>query len=287
MLHLVSDSDCDLPRDVIERYGIRIFPMSIEFGDEEFWDDGQSIDAQAFYSRLAGSCPPRTGPPDPGLMRRIYLELAQDGGQILSIHVSGQLSQTVSRARSIAEELKGKADIAVIDTLGGSLAQGLLVLRAAQMAAGGATRGQIISILENLIPQSNTIFTVQDLNHLARGGRLSKAAALIGNMVALKPLIGFTADGSLTVIDRVHGWNRAVEALYQWVETHATHPDEYMMGVVHSRLPEEAASLADRLKRAFRPRDLVLAEFGPSIGTHVGPGALGIAFYSERGRNQD
>lgn len=286
MLHLVTDSDCDLPREIIERYGIRVFPMSIEFGEEKFWDDGRSIDTPTFYSRLAGSGHPRTGPPDPDLMRRIYLELAQDGGQILSIHVSNKLSQTVSQAREIAEELKGKADIAVVDTLTGSLPQGLLVLRAAQMAAGGATRGQIISILDNLIYQADSIFTVHNLDYLARGGRLSKAAALVGNMVAMKPLLGFTADGSLAMLDRAHGWDRAIEALYQWVETHATHPDEYMMGVAHSCLPEEAASLADKLKRAFKPRDLVLTECGPSIGTHVGPGALGIAFYNERGRNQ-
>lgn len=282
-LRIVTDSDGDLPRSILKQYGIRVFPMAIHFGEERLWD-GIDLDTEAFYRRLEGPDHPSTEHPDPEYMRRIYLELAREGSHILSIHVSHQLSETVTIARRLADELRGQADIEVVDTMAVSLAEGMLVIRAAMLAESGASRTQIVSILQNLIPQTSAILSINTLDYLARGGRLNRAQALIGTVVGLKPIISLTDKGTLELVGRAHGWERALKHINQWIDDRITYPKEQWLGVIHSRLPKEAEMLAASLRQRFSPRDVIVAEIGPSVGTHSGPGALGVAFSSEKGR---
>ena len=282
-LRIVTDSDCDLPRSLLDKYHIPIFPMAVHFGSRRFWD-GVDLDVEAFYARLNGPDHPRTDHPDPEEMRRIYLELARDGGRILSIHVSHQLSETAAIAKRLAEELRGQADIVVVDTLAASLAQGLLVLRAAMLAENGMEREQIVPILQNLIPQIGSVLSINNLDFLAKGGRLNRAAMVVGTVAGLKPIISLTEQGMLALVARAYGWERALKHIQQWVADRITYPEENWLGVIHSRLPEEAKGLAETLRKRYSPRGVVVAEIGPSIGTHIGPGALGVTFFSEKGR---
>ena len=282
-LRIVTDSDCDLPRSLLEQYRIPSFPMAIHFGPRRYWD-GVDLDVEAFYARLNGPDHPRTEHPDPEEMRRTYLELARDGSPILSIHVSHQLSETAAIAGRLAEELRGQADIVVVDTLAASLAQGLLVLRAAALAESGMEREQIISIIQNLIPQIGSVLSINTLDFLARGGRLNRAAMMVGTVTGLKPIISLTEQGMPALVARAYGWERAIRHILQWVADRITFPEENLCGVLHSRLPGEAEQLAETLRKRFNPRGVVVAEIGPSIGTHVGPGALGVTFFSEKGR---
>ena len=282
-LRIVTDSDCDLPRTLLDQYHIPSFPMAIHFGPRRYWD-GVDLDAAAFYARLNGLDHPRTDHPDPGEMRRIYLELARDGSPILSIHVSHKLSETAVIARRLAEELRGQADIVVVDTLAASLGQGLLVWRAAMLAESGMGREQIIPIIQNLIPQVGSVLSINSLDFLAKGGRLSRAAMMVGTVAGLKPIISLNEEGMLALVARAYGWERALKHIQQWVADRITFPEENWLGVLHSRLPGEAEGLAETLRKRYSPQGVLVAEIGPSIGTHIGPGALGVTFFSEKGR---
>ena len=188
-------------------------------------------------------------------------------------------------ARRLAGELRGQADIEVVDTLAVSLAEGMLVMRAAMLAESGASRVQIVSIIENMIPQTSSVMSINTLDFLASGGRLNRAQALIGTVIGLKPIISLTEKGTLDLVGRAHGWERAIKHMLQWVGDRITYPEEQWLGVIHSRLPKEAGMLAATLRQRYSPRAIVLTEIGPSVGTHSGPGALGVAFSSEKGRS--
>lgn len=198
--------------------------------------------------------------------------------------MGGNLSETVATVRELQRELAGRADIELVDTETAALSEGLLVLRAAMLAASGARRDQVHSVLKELIPQTCTLFAVADLKNLVRGGRLGRTQAMVGSVMDLHPVFSISTGGEAKVVYKARGWDRALDFVRTTLMEHITYPRENYIGVMHARLPAVANELAETIRRELAPREVIVAEVGAGMDVHVGAGAIGITFLSEKGR---
>jgi DegV family protein with EDD domain len=271
---VVTDSTCDLPRDLVEQLGIRVVPLSVTFGDDTLIS-GISIGHEEFYARLRRTDRlPTTSQPAPAWFEEAYGDCIDDGlDAVVSLHVSSALSGTVELARHRA----GKVDIPVevVDSrmVGGSL--GLAVLAAHRVAEAGGTVEEVVAAAERVRDRSQSLLVVDTLDFLRRGGRLTGAQALVGNVLRVKPLLHLT-EGRVEVRERTRTWTRAMDRIVDIVgELAAEGPVDVILAhaVAADRAAELWSRLEDRVEMAERLETLI----GPIVGTHVGPGAIGVA----------
>jgi DegV family protein with EDD domain len=271
---VVTDSTSDLPETVVRRRGIRVVPLSVTFGDETFIA-GQSITSDDFYRRLASTTtPPTTAQPTPADFARCYASLAQQGVErILSIHCSSDLSGTFDVARTQAP--KATVPVQVIDSrvIGGSL--GLAVLAATDVLDDGGDPAAAVAAVERVRDRGVGLLVVDTLEFLKRGGRLSGPQAAIGTALRVKPLLHLT-EGRVEVRERTRTWAKARDRVVDIVAgVAAGRPID--LAIVHAVSPQHAlelrAALTHRLDAEVRFESVI----GPVVGTHVGPGAIGVA----------
>jgi DegV family protein with EDD domain len=271
---VVTDSTCDLPRDLVEQLGIRVVPLSVTFGDETLIS-GISIGHEEFYARLRRTDRlPTTSQPAPAWFEEAYGDCIDDGlDAVVSLHVSSALSGTVELARHRA----GKVDIPVevVDSrmVGGSL--GLAVLAAHRVAEAGGTVEEVVAAAERVRDRSQSLLVVDTLDFLRRGGRLTGAQALVGNVLRVKPLLHLT-EGRVEVRERTRTWTRAMDRIVDIVEELAADgPVDVILA--HAVAAERAAELWSRLEDRVQMAERLETLIGPIVGTHVGPGAIGLA----------
>ncbi|MBS3942601.1 MAG: DegV family protein [Actinobacteria bacterium] len=271
---VVTDSTCDLPVDLVERLGIRVVPLSVTFGDETLIS-GVTISHQEFYERLAAEARlPTTSQPAPAWFEEAYADCVDDEHDaVVSVHVSSALSGTVDLARNRS----GTAGlpVTVVDSrlVGGAL--GLAALRAHRLAQAGAGVEEVVAEVEAVRDRSLSLLIVDDLAHLKRGGRLTGAQAAMGSVLRVKPVLEVTG-GRVEVRERTRTWQRALERVADLVVEHAGgRPVDVV--VAHAVADERAAALWQRLDGRIEIRERLETLMGPIVGTHVGPGAVGIA----------
>lgn len=281
MIRLVTDSTTDLPPGAAEEYDIHVIPQIVIFGDRQF-RDGVDITADEFYSRLqASDVLPTTTQPSPGDFHRVYERLAAEGADVVSIHLPENLSGTINSARQAAK-MVNSVRIAPVATPWLAAAQGFVVMQAAQAIRNGATYDEVLRHIDAVSSRQNLIFGLDTLEYLHRGGRIGGAQALFGSLLRIKPIL-YLKDGRVEPLDRVRTWRRVPERLLELVsdmvgpEGGALH-----VGLVHSRNPEAAARLEEEIGRRFDVAEIFTTELGPVVGTHAGPGALGVAFYADK-----
>ncbi|HZF10611.1 MAG TPA: DegV family protein [Thermoanaerobaculia bacterium] len=273
---IVTDSAADLPADLARAHGIEVVPIHVLFGDEDF-KDGVDLAPREFYDRLErGGVPPRTRPPEPAEIALAYRGLA-GRGELLSIHLSEKLSQTVVHARAAAEGM-----VQVVDSGHVSLGLGLLALFAARLSRRGVGAAEIAARLAGMRSRLHVLFVVDTLDYLARGGRIGRARAVVGNLLGIKPILG-VLDGEVAPVDRVRGGRaahlRLVELFRQRVGA-AGDRRPVIAGIAHAKAPVWADRLRDLLAGSFEIRELLLTEMGPVVGTHGGPGTVGVALFA-------
>jgi DegV family protein with EDD domain len=275
-VHIVTDSTADLPEGIVETEGldVAIVPLRVHFGGETFRDKVDMSHAQFLDRLLRAAALPTTSQPPVGEFEETYRRLAADGGAIVSLHISADLSGTFQAAQLAAQNVGGA--IAVIDSRSASLGLGLLVLTAARMARAGAGADEIAARVASMIPRTHLVFTIDTLEFLKRGGRIGRAQALVGSLLNLKPILGLS-DGVVAPLRRERTRARALDAL---VALAADLGPLEALGIIQIAAPQEAAALADRVAAAARPpfdRDKVLiAEIGPVVGAHIGPRGIGF-----------
>lgn len=284
-VRIVTDSAADLPKEVQEAEGIVVLPMQITFGDEEF-QDGVDLNASEFYNRLRqGDILPKTAQPLMAMVERAFRELTADGSSLVVIHLSSELSGTYSTSLMLAEQLNAAgADIHVVDSLSASLGQGWLVLCAARMARKGTAPQEILADLAQRIPKVNHLFILDTIEYLLKGGRISKTEAVLGTILDVKPQLYINNEGRILAMSKARGRKRSVAQLLDEVEKRLTNPTEKTVNVVHANCPEEAEELVEKIKQRFNPAEIITGEMTATVGTHVGPGLLGIVFESDLGR---
>jgi DegV family protein with EDD domain len=271
---VVTDSTADLPRDLAEELGIRVVPLSVTFGSETFIS-GVTIDHAGFYERLGASAQlPTTSQPTPAWFEEAYADCVDDGlDAVVSLHVSSALSGTVALARARAKEAELPVEVVDSRLVGGSL--GLAVLAAHQVAEAGGDVAEVVEAAERVRRHVTSLLVVDTLDYLKRGGRLTGAQALMGSMLRVKPLLHLT-EGRVEVLERARTWSRALTRVADLVaEVGDTGPVDVV--VTHAVSEERADEVWERIEGRVEISRRLEASIGPIVGTHVGPGAVGVA----------
>lgn len=285
---IVTDSSAALPKELAQENDIHVIPMYISFGHQPL-RDGVDLTLTEFYLRLrAASTPPRTSQPSAGDFVDLYRRLSESAEAIVSIHISKELSGTVHSAVAARQMLRDEwqsagapaVPIHILDSRTVSAALGLIVLAAARAATAGKSASEVVQAAEAVIPRIHEIFTVETLEYLRMGGRIGGASALLGTVLAIKPIL-YIRDGRIEVLQKVRtraqAQARLPEIMASWSE-----PDTRIhVAVLHSDALQQANHLAATISPRFNCDERLVTDIGATIGTHVGPGTLGLAFYAD------
>ncbi|MFZ3170530.1 MAG: DegV family protein [Carboxydocellales bacterium] len=276
-VRIVTDSTCDLSKDLLEQYKISMVPLKVIFGDEVY-QDGIEMSAKEFYQRLPQAAKlPTTSQPAPGEFASCYESLAQEGCSVISIHISGELSGTV-RSAELGGSMVPELDLHIVDSKTVSSGLALIVIAAAKAAIEGKTTAEILSLVESLVSKSHLYFVLDTLDYLHKGGRIGRASALLGNLLNIKPIMTFK-DGVVTPVDKVRGRNRAFETILNLTKQQAG-SGKIVCGLLHSDDFSGVMKLHERVVKELDCAEIQIGEIGPVIGTYAGPGGIGLAFYT-------
>ncbi len=273
-VRIVTDSAADLPADIASANGIEIVPLSVRFGSDSYLS-GVELSSGEFWKRLRSSPDsPSTAAPSIGDFQAAYERLAQDGATgIVSLHLSSKLSATYQSADVAAKEI-GNIPVEVVDSLAVSAGTGLMAVQAAERAATGAGAAEIAAELNEMRSRVHLYGVIDTLEYLRRGGRIGGAAALLGTMLKVKPVIGLEG-GVVEPVDRVRTRGKALEHVVGIVRQHADRIERLV--VVEGEAPDtdQFVSMLDGIVDVT-PRDIW--PFGPIVGAHAGPGVIGVCF---------
>ncbi|HOC20814.1 MAG TPA: DegV family protein [Anaerolineae bacterium] len=276
---VVTDSVANLPADVTEKYGIPIVPLRIVW-DGEVFRDGVDITPQEFYVRLQeDKRMPTTSTIAPEELLQVLRPLAEEGKSIVAIFLAHELSATVDVAQKV-QLLAPTLPLHVVDSRTAAMAEGFVVLEAARAAADGATVEQVVARAQAMIPRVHILGVVETLEYLRRGGRIGTAAAFLGSMLQMKPIVGIPpGHGSVIGVARPRTWKNAIEQMLELMgEEVGERPVHAAIG--HGAREEEAHALAEALRQRFDVRELYITYFTPVMGVHTGP-VLSISFYAD------
>ena len=279
---IVTDSTAGFPENATDGLPIHSVPLQVIWGDSTY-QDGIDIQPSEFYQKLdTASIMPSTSQPSPAVFQKIYSQLHEEGYHILSIHISSELSGTVSSAHQ-AREMLPEAQIEVFDSGATTLAMGIPVLLTAQAARDGADLAECTQIIKKTQSQSDVYFAVSTLEFLHRGGRIGGAAAFLGTMLNLKPILTLN-EKRIAAVERVRSMNKAISRLITLIEQPTEGRSKVHIGVAHANAPEEANKLMMRIQDQFKfaPDCLsLIGELSPVIGTHTGPGTIALTYTYE------
>lgn len=271
VLHIVTDSTSDILPSEAERIGVRVVPLTVRFGEQQF-RDGVDLGSADFYARLARGGTPTTSQPAPEAFAAVYRELlAGEGDRVLSIHISQRLSGTLQSATIAAQEHPGR--VAVVDS--GSVSMGIqfLVRAALRDRAAGVDADTTVRNTEARQARVMVYVLLDTLTYLHRGGRIGAAQAFLGGVLSVKPLLRISA-GEVHPQARVRNRRQGIDRMLALLA--GAGPLE-AVGTMHSGAPALLDEVRPRLAAAWPELDLATGEIGPVVGTYAGPGALGVA----------
>ena len=277
---IVTDSTTNIPVDLLAEFPIRVIPLHLIWGDETL-KDGVDIHPVEFYTRLkTAKMMPSTSQATPAEFKQLYVQCLDEGYDILSIHISAKLSGTMDSATQAQQSLKGK-HIELVDSQSTSMAMGFQVLAAARVAAMGASLHDCKAVAEKARQQTGVYFALNTLEFLKRGGRIGGAAAFLGTALNLKPLLELR-DGQIEAVERVRTFSKTLDRLLDLVGAKLVNESgPVRLCAIHGNSPDEARQLLDSAIQRFDTSlvsEAVLTDISPVIGTHAGPGALGLAY---------
>ncbi|HEX9117722.1 MAG TPA: DegV family protein [Anaerolineae bacterium] len=280
MTRVIADTTCGLPFALTGELGIPMIPQIINLGDESY-REGIEIDFARFMAWLCEQLqPPKTAAPYVNDFVDVFTEYAGRGESLVCIHPSADVSGTV-RSAEVAKAAFPEADIRVIDTrtIAGPL--GMIVLAADRLAKSGASAGEVELLVREMMPRARIYFLVDTLEFLRRGGRIGGAAALVGSLLQIKPILTFR-DGRVDQFEKERTKRRALARLKEIVVTDAAPGPDAHLTVMHTggESEQEAAGVAAELQAAVGADKVMLMELAPAIVTHAGPGALAIGFFT-------
>jgi DegV family protein with EDD domain len=276
---ILTDSSANLSPEWIERYNIRVIPQKIHWGSETFLD-GVDITPNEFYTRLSHSRSlPTTSQPSIQDFLQAFESLTDQADGIVALLISSGISGTVASAQSAASQFS-RVPVEIVDTRVTSVGQALVVLAAARTAAQGKSLQEVRQAADEVVHRLHFFFEVDTLEYLHRGGRIGGASRFLGTAFKVKPILYFNPEGKLDALERVRTKARALQRLTALVEEKANgHP--LHLGVLHASVPQIAQKLCEQIAHRLQCKEAFILELSPVIGVHVGPGAIGIAFYAD------
>ena len=280
---LFTDSCCDLPQYLVDEMQLNIQPLTVYLDGKPYKNylDEREISYKKFYEMLPTCKETKTSAVNQHDFMVAMEPVLKEGKDILYLGFSSGLSGTYSASVMAAEELSEKypeRKIYTVDTLCASLGQGMLVYLAWLQKQAGKTIEEVRDYVENTKLHQCHWFTVNDLFHLKRGGRVSGATALVGTMLGIKPVMHVDNEGHLVATGKARGRKASIKALVQEMKDRAIDPKEQVIFISHGGCPEEAEALAETIRNELHVKDVVISHVGPVIGSHSGPGTMALFF---------
>lgn len=279
-ISILTDSACDLPDVITRAHGIHVVPLALIYGDQVY-RDRIDVTADTFVSRMRNGEHATTSQPPPSAFLEYYTRAAQDGENVLGVILGSALSGTFASAEAAAKRFEN-APVTLVDSAGASLTQGLLVLRAAELAELGQSPADIARELRRIRAQSGIFFTVDVFDNLLRSGRVGRGSAMLAGWLDIKPILELSPQGQVQPVARIRGMRnvlpKMIDVLAERVPRDAR---SLRFGVIHVGCPDILQEASAALVERFGEREIVCSTATPVIATHIGPGAWGICWQLE------
>lgn len=273
---LLTDSACDIPQELLNKFNIHILPLKVIYKDKEY-SDRVDIQPEDVYSRMPNEIPTTSMPSFTEIKNIMENIKAKGFTHLLSMHLSSALSGTHQAVEMVAKEFKD-LKIKVIDTRTLSFGTGWLVLEAAKKNLNGFSFDQIIEDISNIRSKIKVYYVLETLEYLRKGGRIGQVAGMVGEFLHLKPIISVDQEGKYFTFCKVRGRKKSIEKLLKIVEDAAKNNPVYL-AVMHGGAKAEADKMIAHLKSLPNVIELISSDISPSLGVHTGPGLLGVSFY--------
>lgn len=276
---LVVDGGVDLPAELVKEYGIQVVPLMVHFGSEVF-QSGVDITPGQFYQRLKERGEfPTTSQPSAGEYHTAYLKAAEAGLPILSIHLSSGLSGSYNAART-AREMLPHLDITQVDTMTLSGEMAMQVLVAAEMAQQGLPLDQIVATMKEVNHYSHLYFTIDKLDYLRKGGRIGRVAGAVGSLLGIRPVVTVDkSNGTYTAVAKARSFRRAIEEIANRIIADVGEGREISVMVLEAWCPDEVEHFISILQSRLEVIWFHHLHANPSLGAHIGPDAMGVAYF--------
>ncbi len=271
-IKLLVDGGCDLPKETLEKYNIGIVGLNISFGEESFIG-GLEIDNETFYKRMKEEKElPKTSCPSPDR----FIEAYKGEEDVLLLTVSSKLSGTYSSAK-LAKDMYdsefGDKKVEVLDTMSGSIGQGLLAIKASELISNGKSLDEVIEALNDLKEDILFYGTLETLDNAIKGGRINPIAGKIINALNFKAIIQVT-EGIVKPIDKARGVNNSLKKILDYIDNNINQPSDRVLAIAHAYCNEKAVKIKESLESKYDFKEIIIAEIGPVMGTYTSEGAI-------------
>lgn len=279
---ILTDSGCDLPLNFYNENNVTLLPFKVQLSDKEY-EDVISIEPKSVYDAIRNGIVPKTSQVSPFLFEEIFTKMAANKEDGIYIAFSSQLSGTYQTAVMILDQVKEKYPdfpLTLVDTKCASLGHGLIVQEAARLAANNAAKETILKDILFRTEHMEHLFTVDDLNYLAKGGRLSKASAFLGGLLNIKPLLN-VEDGKLVPIEKIRGKKKLLQRMIELMKERGANLNEQVIGISHADNEETANEVKAMIEAEFHPKAVYISAIGATIGAHTGAGTIAVFFLNQ------
>lgn len=275
---VITDSTSDIPKHLVEELNIRVIPLKVHFGNETFLD-GENLTAEEFYQRIANSETfPTTSQPSPVDFEQAYRQAIAEGyTDILSIHLSSALSGTYQSALIAKEAVSSEeVKIEVLDSRTATFAIGNMVVEAARAAKAGKSLDECIKIAKRVRETQVLLGYLDTLDYLQKGGRIGKAAALVGSLLRIKPIISLDDEGEVVAVEKVRGKKKAVRRIFECLTEQIPKGSKVSVAIFYGAMQEEGKEWFQKANELYDVQESTFSFIGPVIGSHTGPQTIGI-----------
>ncbi|ENH96160.1 hypothetical protein J416_12142 [Gracilibacillus halophilus YIM-C55.5] len=281
-VQIIADSACDLTNEDYESLDIEMLPLTVQLDQNEY-EDGKTISAKTIYDVMREGKAPKTAQVSPQQFKETFERYAKAKQPAIYLAFSSELSGTYQAAKLMESEVKESYPdfkLHVIDTKCASLGYGLVVYHAAKQAKQGASIDEILTTAQHHYEHMEHIFTVDDLEYLYRGGRVSKTAAFVGTLLKVKPLL-HVEDGKLIPLEKIRGSKKVYKRMIEIMEERGQDLSNQTIAISHGDAEDTAQLLADMIREKWEVNDIKINMVGSSIGSHAGPGTIALFFLNE------
>ncbi|MDF2922645.1 MAG: degV family protein [Paenibacillaceae bacterium] len=279
---IITDSASDLPKEIVKQYGIEVLPLLVYLGEQEF-RDGETMNPKEMFDGMREGKVYKTAQVPLQVFRESFNRYAEQGDTCIYVAFSSGLSgtyQSAVLARNEVLEERPDFRLEVIDTKCASTGFGMVVVKAAQLAREGGSVEEIVQAVRFYALHMEHIFTVDNLEYLQRGGRVSKAAAFIGGLLNIKPVL-HVDDGLLIPIEKLRGRRKVLDRMVAIMEERGDNPKSQVIGISHGDDLETAHALRGMIEERFGCQEFIISQIGGAVGAHSGPGTIALFFLNQ------
>ncbi len=278
-IRIVIDSTSDVTDDIINKYNLKMVPLTVNFAEESFLDKVELSSSDFFKKLVQAEKLPTTSQVNPGSFVEAFSQILLEGDQVLGIFLASELSGTYESAR-IAKDMTGSDNIRIIDSKNVCLGTFALILEAIELVNKGMDIDEIVDELEKVKSKIVAVAGLDTLKYLEKGGRLSKSQSVVGSLLNIKPVIEIK-DGKLSVIEKVRGKNKIIKWFDEWIAKNKFDLSDRTVLLFYSQDYDQLKALRQVIEEKYKIKNIIEQEIGAVVGTHAGPGALGVAFLNK------